>query len=156
MMNGQCSRMNCHFAASTFEGKAYCTGCAGKLRFLILDPERGYWLKRGHGYTSLDKEAHVFDGTTAIRARAEAPQDLSEPGRGARKLQLVVYKGTYAVRCEFCPGHPPPESSAKWQIVRVGDAIASWACDDHLVKVLARLRETRPDLKSFTVTQRLF
>lgn len=39
--------------------------------------------------------------------------------------------GTLAYRCQLCDGEP------RWRLDRVGDAIVTWACPDHMVLVLA-------------------
>jgi hypothetical protein len=46
---------------------------------------------------------------------------------------------SYAIRCETCPGEPPPESSAQWSITVEGPAIITWSCDKHLSEILRRL-----------------
>jgi hypothetical protein len=61
--------------------------------------------------------------------------------------------GTYAYRCEGCPGDPPSPDTAQWQITRHGDVVVTWACDEHLSEVLRRLEHTRPDLKEYTVVR---
>lgn len=47
---------------------------------------------------------------------------------------------SWSNRCEGCPGEPPPEESAVWRLERWGDAVVTWACDEHLVGVLRGLQ----------------
>ncbi len=44
--------------------------------------------------------------------------------------------GTYAYRCALCNGEP------RWSLVRHGDVVITWACQDHLVLVLVDLLPT--------------
>lgn len=47
---------------------------------------------------------------------------------------------SWSNRCEMCPGEPPPPESAVWRLDRVGDAVISWACNEHLPAVLEGLQ----------------
>lgn len=44
----------------------------------------------------------------------------------------------YACCCEICDGTDP-----HWHIMRRGDVVVSWACDDHLSTVCERLQRDR-------------
>ena len=48
----------------------------------------------------------------------------------------------YAYCCEVCDGTNP-----HWTIMRRGDVVTSWACDDHLAAVCERLQ------RDFEVTE---
>lgn len=52
-----------------------------------------------------------------------------------------------ANRCEVCAGNP------NWRFDRKGDAVVSWACNDHLLEVLMNLQR---DWEDTQITVRRF
>lgn len=108
------------------------------MNFRLKDPERGYLLRVGYGYTDDQKQAHIYNGLEVVDICSRMPT-----------VQKERWKGHWSNRCRYCPGEPPKEMP-DWRVLRVGDVVLSWACDAHLVKVMRELSE---DKKEFVVTR---
>ena len=54
--------------------------------------------------------------------------------------------GTHPHLCQMCNGTP------RWELVRQGDVIVTWACEDHLVMVIDDLLPTEKHRHQAMVT----